>query len=110
MTASNVTRVYDALVNAFPAVERKGKTMPYTSVNTYMFSFVGKEGNIALRLSPDDMQECIQQYGATVMMQHGRVMKDFICVSDDMMAEMNILKKYFQRSLDHTNTLKPKKK
>jgi len=34
--------LYDQLINANPAIERKGKTMPCTSLNGHMFSFLSK--------------------------------------------------------------------
>ena len=42
--------LYDRLVATNPDLKRKGKTMPYTSLNGHMFSFLTKEGMLALRL------------------------------------------------------------
>src|SRR6185503_8455133 len=42
--------LYDALVAAHPEIERKGATMPYTSLNGHMFSFLSPAGAMALRL------------------------------------------------------------
>ena len=42
--------LYEELVATRPGLERKGKTMPYTSVNGHMFSFLTSEGTLALRL------------------------------------------------------------
>jgi hypothetical protein len=36
--------LYEKLVATNPGVERKGATMPYTSVNGHMFSLLTKEG------------------------------------------------------------------
>lgn len=35
---------YDKLIDTNPNFERKGKTMPYTSVNGHMFSQLNKAG------------------------------------------------------------------
>lgn len=110
MTDINILTLYNNLVDQFPAVERKGKTTPYTSSNTYMTSFIGKDGNLALRLSQDDLTTLIENHGAGLMLQHGKVLKDFICVPETILKDSSLLKTYFQRSLDHTNSLKPKKK
>jgi hypothetical protein len=48
---------YERLVATNPGVERKGKTLPYMSLNGHMFSFLDSDGTIALRLSPADRQE-----------------------------------------------------
>lgn len=39
-------KIYDELVANSPRIERKGKTMPYTSANGYMFSLLNKAGEI----------------------------------------------------------------
>ena len=36
---SEQIKLYDELILLFPEIERKGKTLPYTSVNGNMFSF-----------------------------------------------------------------------
>ncbi|MFT5265293.1 MAG: hypothetical protein ACI8YQ_004044 [Polaribacter sp.] len=50
----DANKLYDKLIAANPAIERKGKSMPYTSVNGHMFSFLSKEGTMGLRLSRED--------------------------------------------------------
>ena len=42
--------LYEKLVATNPKVERKGATVPYTSVNGHMFSYLSKEAKLALRL------------------------------------------------------------
>jgi len=42
--------LYERLVATNPQVERKGATMPYTSLNGNMFSFLMKSGRVGLRL------------------------------------------------------------
>ena len=37
-------KLYDKLIDTNPNFERKGKTMPYTSVNGHMFSQLNKAG------------------------------------------------------------------
>ena len=37
-------KLYDELVAKCPRFKRKGKTMPYTSANGYMFSLLNKSG------------------------------------------------------------------
>lgn len=48
--------LYEKLVATNPEVKRKGATIPYTSKNGHMFSFLAKDGNVSLRL-PDDERE-----------------------------------------------------
>ena len=37
--------LYEKLIATNPAVERKGDTMPYTSLNGHMFSLLAKDGS-----------------------------------------------------------------
>ena len=48
---------YEAMVSARPGIDRKGKKIPYTSMNGNMFSFLDGNGTICLRLSGDDQGE-----------------------------------------------------
>ena len=55
MTREESLALYERLVATNPEVERKGATMPYTSVNGHMFSFLGKDGGVALRLPAEEL-------------------------------------------------------
>jgi hypothetical protein len=73
---------YERLVATIPAVERKGVTLPYTSLNGHMFSFLDPTGAVALRLSADDRDAFLAMYGTTLAEQHGRVMQEFVIVPE----------------------------
>ena len=47
---SSKLALYEKLAATKPNVERKGDTVPYTSLNGHMFSYLSKEGKLALRL------------------------------------------------------------
>lgn len=47
--------LYDKLVATNPAIARKGASIPYTSLNGHMFSFITIEGKLALRLPKEDI-------------------------------------------------------
>ncbi len=42
-------KLYDELVAQCPNFERKGKTVPYTSANGYMFSLLNKDAEFGIR-------------------------------------------------------------
>ena len=50
---------YERLVATIPGVERKGKTMPYTSVNGNMGSYLPKSGRLALKPKATTRQKTI---------------------------------------------------
>ena len=101
--------LYIALIDANSELERKGKTTPYTSLNGHMTSFLSKENTMGLRLSTDDREEFIARYNSKLMEQHGRVMKEFVEVSIDVLKDTTTITNYMNRSVDYTKTLKPKK-
>jgi len=59
--AANLT-LYEKLVATNPRVDRKGKTMPYTSLNGHMYSFLAKDGKLALRLPEGDRELFLKTY------------------------------------------------
>lgn len=98
---------YDALVARFDEVERKGKTMPYTSINGYMFSHLSAQGEMGLRLSEDDRNEFLDKYNSELFVQHGRTMKEFVAIPSNLL-NSNELDGWFERSIAYTKSLKPK--
>jgi hypothetical protein len=99
---------YERLVATIPGVDRKGKTLPYTSLNGHMFSFLGEGSVIALRLGPDDRRAFIQRYGATLHEAHGAVMREYVRVPDALADDTSALAPWFERSRAYVAGLKPK--
>ena len=101
---------YKQLVEQLPGQEVKGATMPYTSINGNMFSFLDKEGRLSLRLAPDDRDAFIAKHRANLSTQHGTVLKEYVLVPDSVFSDPAAMKKYFRRSLDYAAGLKSKKR
>jgi TfoX/Sxy family transcriptional regulator of competence genes len=99
---------YEVLVASSPAIERKGATMPYTSVNGHMFSLLTKEGSLILRLSADDRDAFLKRYKTPTVVLYGAVMKEYVEVPDALLAKTARLKKFFDASLQYVSSLKPK--
>jgi TfoX/Sxy family transcriptional regulator of competence genes len=99
---------YERLVATNPKAERKGATMPYTSLNGHMFSFLTKAGTLALRLPETVREAFIEKYGAKTCVQHGAVMKEYVEVPDALLANTRALKKYFDASYAYVASLDPK--
>jgi hypothetical protein len=100
--------LYGRVVATVNAVERKGATMPYTSRNGHMFSFLDPTGSMALRLSADDRDTFLAKYGTTLAEQHGRVMQEYVVVPDDLLERTDELAEWFARSYEWIGSLKPK--
>lgn len=56
--------LYEKLVASNAGVELKGATVPYTSMNGNMSSYLSKEGKLALRLPPADIEAFLKKYKA----------------------------------------------
>ena len=80
MIADETLGFYEALVATRPGLERKGKQMPYTSVNGHMFSFLTPDGTLALRLPDDARDAFLEAHDTTLVEQHGRVMREYVAV------------------------------
>lgn len=100
--------LYEKLVATHPAVERKGAAMPYTSRNGHMFSFMTKQGRLALRLPDDHREAFLKTYKAKPCVQHGTVMKEYVEVPDALLKKTAELKKHFDASYEYVGALKPK--
>ena len=57
--------IYDKLITEHPTIKRKGKTMPYTSANGYMYSFLNKAREIGVRLPKVSCLEFLDTYNTT---------------------------------------------
>ena len=101
-------QLYEKLIATHPEVERKGATMAYTSRNGHMFSFLTKEGSLALRLSDDDRAAFVQRYKTSPVVQYGAVMREYVAVPDALLARTAEIKRYFTQSFEYVGSLKPK--
>ncbi len=109
MISEVVLQAYDALVATHPELERKGATMPYTSLNGHMFSFLTPDGVLALRLSPGDREAFLETYATRPVEQHGAIMKEYVAVPAALLDQLDALSPWFDRSCEYAAGLKPKK-
>ncbi len=102
--------LYDELIESAPDIDRKGASMPYTSVNGHMFSFMDKEGHMSLRLNQTDIEAFIATHKSSHSIQHGRTMKEFVIVPNSLLGKTKELLGYFMSSYNYVKSLKPKTK
>jgi hypothetical protein len=105
---ADILESYEKLVATNPRVERKGATMPYTSLNGHMFSFLTKIGTLALRLPADERDAFLKKYKTRLCEQHGSVLAEYVEVPDTLLKKTHELKKYFDLSYAYVVSLKPK--
>jgi hypothetical protein len=107
--SDDVLRAFDALVATRAGLERKGVTMPYTSISGHMSSFLTPDGILALRLSAPDRVAFLDRYDSGLVEQHGAVMKEYVAVPADLLGRLEELTGWFDRSCEYVGSLKPKK-
>ncbi len=100
--------LYDALLATEPDIERKGATMPYTSVNGNMFSLLTADGTLALRLPTGPREAFMKKYKTTLCEQYGAVMKEYVQVPATLLPKTRELAPYLTLSYDYARSLKPK--
>jgi hypothetical protein len=100
--------LYSKIIANQAGVELKGDTIPYTSLNGHMYSYLSKENVFALRLPETARAEFIEQYKTTLMIAYGIIQKEYVVVPDALLVDTVALIPWFQRSFAYVNTLKPK--
>lgn len=101
-------KVYDGLVAKCSDFERKGKTVPYTSANGYMFSFINKDGDLGIRLSKESCAAFKEKFNATEFRSHGAVMKDYVQIPESMLTDSDSLLKLLEEAYKNVMSLPPK--
>jgi hypothetical protein len=100
--------LYEKLVATIPNVERKGATVPYTSLNGHMFSYLSKEGKLNLRLPAGEREVFLKKYKAKLCEAYGRIQPEYVEVPDSLLRSTRELKKFFDCSYQYVGSLRPK--
>lgn len=99
---------YDTLVAQCDRFERKGKSVPYTSANGHMFSFINKEGDMGIRFSKEVQEEYFTKFKTSHFMSHNAVMKGYISISDEMLKDEKLLVALLNESYEYVMSLPSK--
>lgn len=91
-----------------PGVERKGASMPYTSVNGNMFSYLDASGSMALRLPAPERTAFIERFETGLHVAHGAIQKEYVTVPPKLLGDTDLLLPFFAESLAYALTLKSK--
>jgi len=101
-------KIYDELVSKCPRFERKGKTMPYTSANGYMFSLLNKAGEIGIRFSKDIQKKYIEEFDSTIFKSYNSIMHGYVLIPEKMLEDLDNVVKYLDESFNYIMSLQPK--
>ncbi len=101
-------KVYDELVAKCSRFKRKGKTVPYTSANGYMFSLLNKEGEIGIRFSKENQQDYISEFNSSLFKSHNAIMKGYVLIPQTMLTDLDRVALLLDESFDYVMSLEPK--
>lgn len=101
-------RYREVVAGSSRGVEVKGAKNPYTSRNGHMFSFLDRDGAMALRLSDELIEEYGQSYSTEPVIQYGSVMRGYVTIDATLFEDVDALASWFDRSYDWIGTLDPK--
>lgn len=108
MTRDDVIKIYDEVVSKCDRFKRKGKTMPYTSANGYMFSQVNKEGQLGFRFSKEIQKKYMLEWDSDIYMSYGAVLKGYVLIPENMYKDIEKLVSYLNEGFDYVMSLDPK--
>lgn len=108
MANNELFESFKKLVDSVTGVELKGATVPYTSVNGNMSSYLSKDGFLALRLPPQMREDFLTKYSTTLVMAYGIIQKEYVTVPNDLLHKTEELKPWFEASFAYVSSLKPK--
>jgi len=100
--------LYEAIVATQPDIKIKGKKSAYTSLNGHMFSFLAKEGDLALRLSKADREAWAEEHGTEPIVEHNTVMKEYVRVPRAWLEDTERVSDHLATSVAYIRSLKPK--
>lgn len=101
-------KFYDELISKSPNFKRKGKTVPYTSANGYMFSQLNKAGEIGIRLPKAFGKEVTETYDLTIFKSYGAVMRDYVLIPERLYSNTTLLLEWLEKGYQHVMSLDPK--
>lgn len=99
---------YDAIVALCPEMERKGKTVPYTSANGHMFSLLNKDGELGFRFDKQRQERYMAEWKSDYLYSHGAQMKGYVKIPQSMLEEPESLVPFLMESLAYVMSLDPK--
>lgn len=108
MTFTEAETLYDSLLAQLPEMQRKGKSVPYKSINGHMFTLVNKDGELGTRIGEKRVKEMQASGEAEQFRSHNANMRGYIKLSDTMLKDTKRCLAFFEEAQAHVLTLKAK--
>lgn len=107
MTRDQLIVLFEQAIAGAPGVERKGKANPYTSANGHMFSQINKDDQLGVRLPKPRQKDLLETYGAGPFKSYGATMRDYVCLTDEMLNSSGLVTALLQEGLAFVSAMPP---
>ena len=107
MTRDDLVALFEAAISATKQIERKGKANPYTSANGHMFSQINKDDQLGIRLPKPRQKALLDEYGAGPFKSYGATMRDYVCLTDEMLSDQALITSLLQEGLAFVSAMSP---
>lgn len=107
MSRDEIIARFERAIAASDRIERKGKANPYTSTNGHMFSQINKDDQLGIRLPKPRQIELFEQYGAGPFKSYGATMRDYVCLTGDMLADPGLVERLLEEGFDFVASMPP---
>ena len=98
---------FERLLATIPELQRKGAQLPYAAVNGNIFTLLGADGVMGLRLAAED-REFLLAKGGKLYEAYGAVMKEYVAVPPALLADTAAMTPWLAKSWAYAQGLKPK--
>jgi len=103
-----ILAIFDEACDKCPDFGRKGKNMIYTSTNGYMFALLNKDGEIGIRLSPEEGKKFLEEHESGPYYSYGAKMREYVRIPEIMLSDTDRIAKYMQLGYEYVMTLDTK--
>lgn len=107
MTRDDLVALFEAAISAGDHIDRKGKANPYTSANGHMFSQINKDDQLGIRLPKPRQKALLDEYGAGPFKSYGATMRDYVCLTDEMLSDQALITSLLQEGLAFVSAMPP---
>ena len=107
MTRDQLIDLFEQAIAAAAGIDRKGKANPYTSANGHMFSQINKDDQLGIRLPKSRQKELLDEYGAGPFKSYGATMRDYVCLTDEMLADPALITSLLDEGFAFVSAMPP---
>ena len=107
MDRDTLISLFERAIGAASGFERKGKANPYTSANGHMFSQINKDDQLGIRLPKPRQKALLETYGAGPFKSYGATMRDYVCLTDEMLADETLIKSLLEEGFAFVSAMPP---